>query len=386
MRARIRDRQALLAISPAALKAYASAQGWSRTKPYGEHADVYVRERAPEIVLPRHNRLGDYASVVGRLIEFFSEVAEVDELALYRDLATADRDVLRLRIAESDDGSVAASDGIELMQGGYNMLAAAARSLDKPRSVYRGRVNQDAADFLAGVRLGQTEQGSFVVTLLAPAPAASVPQLSLDNEWAPQPFERRVTNRLAEALGVTRDAAKRSTGDAVGTFEDTVERGVSANLCDALVKAIGRFQELDVTLSRALTRPAGQTRQTFPFSAADVPVLEKAARLFKEREPRPGEELIGVVRMLTRDADRMDGEITLATRIDGRKQSVAVRLTRLDYSTAIDAHRDKAPVAMQGNLERVGQRWRLENPRIVDVIRGDETPSEDGAGAAQSEQ
>ena len=379
MRTGIRDKQALLAVSPAALEAYARANGWSRTEPYGDHADVYVRERAPEIVLPRHDRLADYARSVEHLIEIFSETDEIDETALYRDLATADRDVLRLRIAESDDGSVAASDGIDLMQGGYNMLAAAARSLDKPQSVYRGRVNQDAADFLAGVRLGQTEQGSFVVTLLAPAPATSVPQLSLDNDWAPQPFERRVTNRLAEALGVTRDAAERSAGDGVGTFEDTVERGVSANLCDALVKAIGRFRELDVTLSRALTRPAGQTRQTFPFSAADVPVLEEAARLFKEREPRPGEELIGVVRMLTRDADRMDGEITLATRIDGRKQSVAVRLTRLDYSTAIDAHKAKVPVAMQGNLERVGQRWHLENPRIVDVIR-DNDPAEGAAG------
>ena len=96
MRASIRDSEALLAISPAALSAYARAEGWARNGAYGDHADVYAAEEFPEIILPRTQRLGDYAHVVSQLIEIFAQVADMDEISIYRDLVTADRDVIRV--------------------------------------------------------------------------------------------------------------------------------------------------------------------------------------------------------------------------------------------------------------------------------------------------
>ena len=99
MKASIRDKDALAAVSPAALAAYARAAGWSRTEDYGDHSDVYASEGAPEIVIPRTQRLGDYAGVVSRLIEIFAQAAGMDTLVLYRDLVTADRDVVRVRAA-----------------------------------------------------------------------------------------------------------------------------------------------------------------------------------------------------------------------------------------------------------------------------------------------
>ena len=61
----------------------------------------------PELILPRTQRLGDYASVVAHLIEIFAKVAERDELSLYNDIVTANRDVVRVRVGESDDGTLA---------------------------------------------------------------------------------------------------------------------------------------------------------------------------------------------------------------------------------------------------------------------------------------
>ena len=55
MRVNIRDRDALQAVSPAALSAYARAAGWSKLESYGEHSDVYAAERMPEVILPGHN-------------------------------------------------------------------------------------------------------------------------------------------------------------------------------------------------------------------------------------------------------------------------------------------------------------------------------------------
>lgn len=76
MKATIQDRDALLAVSPAALSAYARFEGWSKTEPYGEFSDVYAADGLPEIILPRTEQLGDYASVVSTLIGIFARVAD----------------------------------------------------------------------------------------------------------------------------------------------------------------------------------------------------------------------------------------------------------------------------------------------------------------------
>ena len=52
MRVSIHDRGALLAVSPAALSAYATTAGWTRQEPYRVHSDVYVGEARPEIIVP----------------------------------------------------------------------------------------------------------------------------------------------------------------------------------------------------------------------------------------------------------------------------------------------------------------------------------------------
>ena len=88
MKVRIEDVEALRAVSPAALSAYARANGWVQGERYGDFSDFYRAEGLPEIILPRTQQLGDYANVVSRLIGIF---AGVDELTLYCDLVTSER-------------------------------------------------------------------------------------------------------------------------------------------------------------------------------------------------------------------------------------------------------------------------------------------------------
>ena len=52
----------------------------------------------------------------------------------------------------------------------------------------------------------------------------------------------------------------------------------------------------------------------------------------------------------------------------GRNQSVTAFLEQFDYERAIRAHRAQDPILMEGDLERIGQRWRLLNARVVDII------------------
>ena len=87
----IEDVEALKAVPPAALSAYARANGWVKGEAYGDYSDIYTADGLPEIILPRTQQLGDYANVVSRLIEIFARVADMDELTLYHRLIAARR-------------------------------------------------------------------------------------------------------------------------------------------------------------------------------------------------------------------------------------------------------------------------------------------------------
>ena len=372
MKVSIRDTDALRAVSPAALSAYARAAGWNPQERYRVHSDVYAGEARPEIIVPRTVRLGDYASVVAALIETFAQVSGEDELTVYRSLVIVDRDVVRVRAAESDDGSVTLNQGADLIGGARDMLLSAACSLRDPRPVYRAGANREAADLLQRVRLGQTDQGSFVVTLLTPVVPPPMPSLFPDQEDLNAPIERRMTRRLVEALSAARGAVERTAAGEEGAFGELVASGVSANLCEALVRIIEPFPTLDVGVSWARTRPVSEPDALVRFGRADAALLREAARSFRERAPRPDVRLHGFVRLLKREQADDDGTIGLVADVDGQRQSVAVVLEREDYERVVQAHRDRAVVVLAGDLDRIGQRWRLLSPRVENVIRDDE--------------
>ena len=406
MKVSIQDKKALLAVSPAALSAYARTAGWTKVDTYGKHSDVFMGEGLPEIILPRTAHLGDYARVVSMIIEIFAKVADVDELALYRDLAMADRDVVRVRAVDGDDsGSVAVSDGIDLMSGARDMILAAACSLQGPQPLYRAGANREARAYLNRVRLGQTEQGSFAITLLSPVISPPIQQplfsaleygddpterqvtrrladpiqqpLFSALEYGNDPIERQVTRRLADSLAATREATEKTVGGDTGAFSEAVARGVSANLCEALVKLIEPFSTLNISLVWARTHPMSTARNVVHFDAHDAPILREAARSFRDREPRPGICLFGVVQRLKRGETDTEGTIALWASIDGQNQAVVAVLKQSDYERAIQAHETKSPLVIEGDLERTGQRWRLLNPRIADVILNKDVPDED---------
>ena len=114
MKAQILDATALKEVTPGGLAAYARSAGWTKAEPYGNAADVWNGESRPEIVLPRTDLLGDYASVVSRLIGIFSDVGGTDEAATLRDLLEADHDVIRVRVIEgATNGSIALDTGVD---------------------------------------------------------------------------------------------------------------------------------------------------------------------------------------------------------------------------------------------------------------------------------
>ena len=338
MRVAIQDAEALKAVSPAALSAYARAAGWSKTgETYGEHSDVYVARGRPELLMPRTDRLGDYASVVYRLVDIFADVAETDQLSLYYDLVTADRDVIRVQPAENDDGTVALNDGLALLRGAHEMILEAAGGVESDREVI---------EHVRRIRLGQTEHGKFMVTLLTPAVPPSMQPTPTSEDLENDPLERRMTRSLIDALSATRKAIERTPSDGPDSLVRALRNGVSISLWDVLATLIEPFQTLDVSVTWARTRPRPVPRDVVHFVKDDASILRDAVRCFELRK---------MVKILS----------------DRQKQRLfQVAMPRDDYELVVRSYPAKAPIFLKGVLDQSGQGWSLLDA-LVDISAED---------------
>ncbi|WP_322894046.1 MULTISPECIES: hypothetical protein [unclassified Yoonia] len=371
MKGIITDSDALQAVSVLSVHSYLRAEGWHRGDDLGDRGVVYLGPSDVEVFAPGSDRLGDYPSAISSVVEAIARSENRDELSVYRDLVTADRDVIRFRAPDADDdGSIGLLAGVDLVEQSKEALLAAACSAGSPQRFFRSGRNIPANEYLQSVKLGQTEHGSFVVNLFSPVPPqlSEIPQQSFWPELDEEPFSRKVTRTLANSIEALIDALGQvGRGASIEAFEAAVNYGVSSNLCSAISKLAKDGDGLDFSLSWARTRPAPVPRFTRRFSESDSEILTEAAKVLKQRQSFNNEILEGYITGLNRDVTPVDGKVSLKTFVDGQPRSVMVSLPPAEYRQALDAHDARNVVEIEGDLEFEGQRYYLRRPRNLRV-------------------
>ena len=80
----------------------------------------------------------------------------------------------------------------------------------------------------------------------------------------------------------------------------------------------------------------------------------------------------GAGAQLARDPEAIEGDITIATNVDGKLRKVLVRLPPEPYKSACDAHTADLKVGVVGELGKEGRQYRLISPRHLRVLPADE--------------
>ena len=374
MLVQIIDSKALKRISPQLLAAYAVSVGWSKDRTYRSRSHIYIHEGGDEIIIPDTPHLADYASVVSQLINIFSEYAGSDQLAVYRELLSANRDVIRVRAENGkNDSTVPVGTGVKLVEMARDMIWTVACSLGTREPHYARPENSEAANYMSQVRLGQTEPGGFVVALLSPVLESTVRATEkADPDQFPRrdPMGRQVTRRLSEALSATETALKLAEEGENASFPEAVNQGVTAGLCETLAGLVKLTRAIEVSLTCARTLPSEIERTKFRFTTPDHEILDEAARRYREQQPRskPKSRLTGFVRKLERSEGHSDGKAVLQTTVDGRQRSVEVQLGEADYDRAIDAHRENSQAVIEGDFESTQGQAFLSSACLLNVI------------------
>lgn len=367
MKATVRDSNLLASTGPLELLSYLRTSGWEQRQWVPEKFSVWTRRTDLgefEVTLPLV-RFRDYSIRLGQLLSVLEVVEQRSQLEIISDLSTATSDVVRVSsdYPDAGQGSIPIEDAVLFVQKSRDMMLSAACAAIEPRKYYPPRKFGQAMDYLKGVRMGQTERGSYVLTIVSPV----TPAFPQDRRDVEEPYERQVTRVLASAVASVHHAADRAIAtDTLDPFREAVGNGVSANLCEALVGMSGVTGESRGVGLRFLWSRSRPIRDGVPertiLPADTMPVIQEAGRVLREEAPVEDFELQGVIIALDRPAGAPIGTVTVLGFVQERPRRIRMELGEPDYAVAARAHADRAPIICYGVLVKEGRSLSLARP------------------------
>jgi hypothetical protein len=384
--AQVTDRRALAARSPIELAMYLRSHYWE-TRHRDESGVQWIRVvdgEEFEALQPIDSGLRDYSTRVLDVLRVLSIVEDRSELDVLRDISNVSMDTHSVHAfpADSPPGMIALEDGVQAFESLRNLVLSAAYSVsaEQPKAVQPARKPAEVLKLLRDVHIGPSTEGSYILTVHTPIPprlnSGQVPLFDSDDVSAlepSEPFERRVSLRIYDAARAAHHAANDALTSANGldAFTTSVNRGVSANLCEALVGLGGEAgHPFELDLSLAASRPLSRRHlRPIRFRHDHIPVLRAAAQELRERIAEEGVVVVGNVVRLHREGSG-SGEISVAGTVEGedRLRRIWMDLPAEDYVQATRAHEQMLTVSVRGDLVRRGTRLHLRNSSAFQVV------------------
>lgn len=375
MKAKIRDADILRAVRPLDVLAYLRSRGWKEVQKL-ERGAFWIKEKEStsyEILLPFETNGPGFAQRISEVLSVLEEDEERSQLEIVEDLSFANADVIRPRLqGAAEDGTISLDHGRDAYEQARALMLAAACAAVAPREVYSKRKPDQAMNYLSHARFGVSRRGSYILTIISPvSPKLKIEPSLFNGDYAEEPFERRTVRVLAQALDQISVAARETaaTGD-FAPMKKAAQRGVSANLCDALIALHECSNEngVEFTFSWAPSRGVPEDIKSKAFISPDiVPILIETARMFRETGVMEGAAILGTVHKLEHQK-REQGRVTIKGSVDGIQRTVITELAGADHSKAVRSYKERIPIVAAGELVKEGKSWILKNPHDISLI------------------
>lgn len=361
-------------VAPKAVLRYLRARGWGFARDFGRGQLWELRtadDHGPpfQVLVPMERQVRDYQSRVADLLETLSAVEGRRPAEILREMSLPSADWQYLTLTPpGPSGTAPLVDLVPALAGLRDLMtaAAAATVATEHQPVQPAQKPQRVKDYVASVRLDQTRVGSYVIAAHTPLSEPPVqPELPLPDALPQEPFERLVSRRLYTGVVCARRAAEQSVRqDSLVDFEDYAPTGLSANLCEALVKIAGEERQgykLDFAWSAEF--PVEHATPTVSVGRRLLSALEAGAKDLRTRLGRKGVMVRGTVVRLHRESPQRSGEVTIAGCLVGegdRIRRVRMTLDREAYARAALAHKADHEVIVEGDLMVRGTAARME--------------------------
>lgn len=343
-------------ISLSNLESYLSINGWVPDTEMSNHAIVWHRSEdgsfEHEVIQPKSSEIkGFYQRIIDALVAI-AHFEKRDPFFVLKDIESLFSDSIKIKVVHSDvaEGTIPIDDGVLLIEKSRDLLAASTFSTFTKKAYFNGQRSDIVQSFIKQLRLGQTEIGSFVVNIHAPIILSDDVQTDKNSIS----ITRAVTNNLSRSLSALETVIKtyQNTQD-VFAFESIISKGVSANLCDALIGLSGEKKNRAFSINIVLAGSEidhQELQKNFTFLPEQVSSLEYASDFYKGNYIIKSYELHGLVNKLKHLPDDNFGEITVRSVVRGIEKNISLQLSIEDYWKAFHAHKNQQRVICKGTL------------------------------------
>jgi len=249
------------------------------------------------------------------------------------------------------------------------IVAGARASIEKRRAFTGGRRPAQIELYLDRVRILPSIPGSFVARALLPL------STDLDNPLPmigpAQPTVRLIATTMMEASKAAVSVAEQfANGDVdLAAWDNAVEFGVSANLCDALSRLCGYGEETfpsncELSVDWTWSTPSQPDISGVLISAGLASTLALGGQYLQTSTEESSIWITGLVTRLHRESALGPGQITVKGYVEGLdsgQRSLKVELDEGTYHEAIAAHDNGHTVNIGATVRR--------NARSLEVVR-----------------
>jgi hypothetical protein len=358
-------------VSTSLLRSSLTATGWISSPVNGQPFQILESpDGETDIELPLHRNYRDYRARLNEaIIELEKYLGDRARAYMLQLLAGPTDEVQFVDESPTLYGSIRWSLGEDLYQTARESFRAAAKSTGQHLPSFGNKGAGLAKRFMDRVRMGQTEQGSYVIKALIPLndePDA----LPLGGQFdLAGSFYRRVNENLMQAVGVAVEAAEEyNRNESLGPFMDAVDYGVSAELVEALSQVAQHDEtEIRATWSPLLADPSNTPNAvdvTPAHASAFVSVVPSLKKQSSVTQVTVTGTVTGLDRLRYGEAGISKLEVTSG--INARR--LRVRLSREQYDSAIAAHQEGNLLKVTGEVSRAGNIHWLYNVRNIEII------------------
>ena len=370
MEVHIKDYGALGTITPTLLRQYLTSHGWSKEETWRNRIVVWSMardEQRNQILMPLNELSDTYPLRMSEAVSILAEVENRSQLNVYHEVLAGGADVIRLRVL-NDNGTDrrSLSDSAKLLSDARELLTSAARAAERPgQPVYRGRLSGEVTQYIDGVRPLPGYETDETLILHSRVPPDYGEQIDMGDLFH-QPFGRRAALALEHGLREVGNTVQEvlGGGEGISLFEQAAQRGVSANMCDAVASLASRQDGIEIGLSWAQVRPAIKSDTRFGFAQSHADVLSDGANLLRRKNPFLDANITGEIVRLDRDShEEFDGQAVVLCELDRRPAALHVQFATQDKEEVVRAFRNSIEISLDGDIHREGNRHVLKNPR-----------------------
>ena len=353
-------------INPLAFAKYLKETGWNSIQTKKDYLKVFqiinsVGE-AFQVNIPTDKGLLDYKNAMYDAVKTvaFVEKQSTEQLMLY--LLNPNTDILKIRLDRKDieAGAILFDDAIRVYENARKLIAATAQDILHPKRYHQGRTDDVISKFINNCRFGQTEIGSYIVSVVCPFAELDEEngyrQLSIfsDEEQCANSLTRQVTNRIMRNISSIRSNI--DNGEYEKLISGSESDMISANFYEALAGLNLDAGEADVEFiaqwSPIVKKNRNEISRIMISHDYYQPITNTIEKLRENKNTKT--KVLGRIKKLESSPDvskRTSGKVTIVYLDDNEKKKTAtVSLKKDDYDKAIQAHSEGSHVEVIGEL------------------------------------